>query len=465
MKEHIQEIITTIEAIETTSKPAERKGLLGKIWPTNPLVGQICKLALDPFIVFGVGAKSIPSVPAGEYWFGHNEFCLLTALANGSIVGNSKEGKKVLNHHFSVLNGPSQDLLKRILLKKFAAGVSANTINAIQPDYIFLFKLQLAEKYTDHADVFSPECWADGVAGELKEDGWRGVCLPEKGHHFVSRNGLPLNSDSHLREVCANLLSVWALERDLQGEEFCIDCELVEASYVFNETASSAGSTDENKAKNLQVKVIDILPVDCLKEGFYLSYRLRRQLLEEVFSRHSFERVQLTDQFTFHSEEEMFAKFEELKASGKEGLMLKPFGGFWEPKRTKAWLKVKGRIEVDLTVKTLEEGDPNGKYAGMMGSAVCDYVNSKGDTVEVRVGGGWSQRQRAEYWAAFTGKPVPFTTTDNGVVTTRTAEGDVGIVGSVIAVTAHEETKDGSLRHPNFKAHRFDKSPEDGQGC
>lgn len=466
MKEHIQEIITIITKIEATSKPAERKELLAGVWGTNPAIKQVCKLALDPFIVFGVGGKSIPNVPAGEEWLGQNEFSLLTTLANGGLSGNSKAGKETLKSHFSRLNQPSQDLLKRILLKKLATGISANTINAIEPGAIFLFKLQLAEKYSDHSDVLTPGHWKSGVSGELKEDGWRGVCLPNKGFHFVSRNGIPLNSDYGLRESCAELLSAWALEHDGQHEDFCIDCELVEASDVFNETASSAGSKDESKAKSLQVKVIDILPVTALVNGLNLSYKLRRHSLEDFFSRHSFERVQLTEKFIFHSEDEMYAKFEQLNASGKEGLMLKPDFGYWQPKRSKAWLKVKGRIEVDLTIKTLEEGDPNGKYAGMMGAAVCDYVNSKGATVEVRVGGGWSQKQRAEFWAVFTGKEVTYYTTEKGLTSVHKASPEGwSPIGSVIAVIAHEETKDGSLRHPNFKAVRFDKSPEDGQGC
>lgn len=466
MKEHIQEIITTITKIEATSKPAERKELLASIWRTNPSIKQICKLALDPFIVFGVGGKSIPAGTSGEEWFGPSEFSLLTSLANGSISGNSKVGKEILKMHFYRLNEPSQDLLRRILLKKLATGISANTINTIEPGYIFLFKLQLAEKYADHSEVLTPDHWRSGVSGELKEDGWRGVCLPNKGFHFVSRNGLPLNSDYELRESCADLLATWALEHDGQQEDFCIDCELVEASDVFNDTASSAGSKDESKAKSLQVKVIDILPVTALVSGLSLSYRLRRSSLEDFFSRHSFDRVQLTEKFTFHSEDEMYAKFEQLNASGKEGLMIKPDFGYWEPKRTKAWLKVKGRIEVDLTVKSLEEGDLNGKYAGMMGAAVCDYINSKGETVEVRVGGGWSQKQRAEFWAVFTGKEVTYYTTEKGLTSVHKASPDGwSPIGSVIAVTAHEETKDGSLRHPNFKVVRFDKTSEDGQGC
>ena len=126
---------------------------------------------------------------------------------------------------------------------------------------------------------------------------------------------------------------------------------------------------------------------------------------------------------------------------------------------------MKGKIEVDLTVLRLEEG--TGKNADLMGSAVCLYTNSKGKNVEVKIGGGWSLEQRAEFWSAYTNTAVEFTTTEDNktVHHTKQPESSQDIVGLVIAVVAHEETKDGSLRHPNFKAIRWDKSPEDGQGC
>ncbi|MDK9739291.1 hypothetical protein KI655_18510 [Vibrio sp. D404a] len=127
---------------------------------------------------------------------------------------------------------------------------------------------------------------------------------------------------------------------------------------------------------------------------------------------------------------------------------------------------MKGLIDVDLVVKDLVPGEEGKEFEHLMGAAICDYKNSKGNVVEVRIGGGWSIEQRAQHWANYHDEPVTYTTKKDNQVFEHTVEPNGHeLVGKVIQVHAHEETKDGSLRHPRFVSERDDKSPEDGQGC
>lgn len=470
-----------LEKVAAISSKKDKEALLADLWndANNTCFRAVCLHALDPFITFGVSSKSMPKgYNEGTEGFNDNTWYILERLQNRELTGNA--AKKALTDELTRLDFDSAELLKKIITGKLGGGFTANTINKIAPGAIFLFKMHLAEKFLDNLDKISSEEWAEGVAGEIKEDGVRGVSMQIKDFHFLSRNGLPLNSDSELRMQVRRFLSEWSMYwaadgridpeyvRDIDGP-MCLDCEMVEANDCFNESVGSVRTKEESRASTLQVKVIDVLTQTELESCTYYEYKQRRAMLEEFFNEmgDEFPRIHLVDKFTFYSEDEVDAKFKELNGAGKEGLMIKKSDGHWLQKRTTGWLKVKGKIEVDLIVKSLEEGDENGKYKGLMGAAVCDYVNSKGDTVEVRIGGGWSLKQRAEYWAAFTGEPTTYVTTDKGVKTTHTCnpEDCENPVGWMIEVTAHEETKDGSLRHPNFKRRRTDKPLDEGQGC
>lgn len=475
-----------LEKVSSVSGKKDKEALLAEIWrdANNACFRKVCLQALDPFITFGVSSKSMPKgYNEGTENFNDNTWHILERLQNRELTGNA--AKKALTEEFERLNFDSSELLKKIITGKLGGGFTANTINKIEPGAIFLFKMHLAEKFLDNLDKISPEEWAEGVAGEIKEDGVRGVSMQIKDFHFLSRNGLPLNSDQPLRNEVERFLGEWSMywgAREDHNYEYahlmdgpmCLDCEMVEASDDFNDSLSSARTKDESAASTIRIKVIDVLTQTELEEHSYFPYSVRRAMLEEFFKEmgDEFPRLDLIKSFTFHSEDEVDAKFKEInthakKANKKEGLMIKKGDGHWLQKRTTNWLKVKGKIEVDLIVKSLEEGDENGKYKGLMGAAVCDYINSKGDTVEVRIGGGWSLKQRAELWAAFTGEPTTYVTTDKGVKTTHTCDPEEceNPVGWMIEVTAHEETKDGSLRHPNFKRRRTDKPLDEGQGC
>ncbi len=76
---------------------------------------------------------------------------------------------------------------------------------------------------------------------------------------------------------------------------------------------------------------------------------------------------------------------------GYEGLVVKPFDYRYEKRRSQSWLKMKDILSKDLKVVHYFEG--TGKYEGMLGGLIVDHKGK-----DVRVGGGFSDVQRQEYW-------------------------------------------------------------------
>ena len=83
------------------------------------------------------------------------------------------------------------------------------------------------------------------------------------------------------------------------------------------------------------------------------------------------------------------ARFQDALDAGEEGVILKNINAVWQPKRTKDLGKMKAEEEADLVVVGCNEG--TGKYAGQMGSLVCETSDG---LLNVNVSG-WSDNDRA----------------------------------------------------------------------
>ena len=91
--------------------------------------------------------------------------------------------------------------------------------------------------------------------------------------------------------------------------------------------------------------------------------------------------------------EEAYSIYSKFTSEGKEGAVIKTTDFLWKDGTSKDIIKLKVEFEIDLVITAINEGA--GKAAGMMGSV---SVASSEGIIQVDVGTGWSDEQRAAIW-------------------------------------------------------------------
>ena len=241
----------------------------------------------------------------------------------------------------------------------------------------------------------------ESYAVEPKIDGVRvivEVCRQTLAVAMKTRNGNPLPSIAHL--------GYWFADAAQQHGVFTFDCEAVSGADFYDAVGAVRSS---EPAKDAFLWLLD-LPDDV---G---TYRERRSLMAKFCFSDS---VRLVESFMGITPNDAFRRF---VSQGFEGAMVKDADApYMQGKRSNAWLKVKAVDAEDCPVVSVHEGE--GRLTGTMGHVV---VENNGRLV--RVGGGFTDEQRATIWA----------------------NRDT-VIGSWLEVTFQSKTPDGSMRHPRIR--------------
>lgn len=476
------EALAIIDRIAAAKGRIEKEQVLAELL-ADPFGVKVAQYAYDPFITYGITpAKPRPSLGDREFLSdGLDVFKWLDDLAKRKITGNAAH--ECIADLYAELDQEPAELLWRILSKDFRAGVTAKSINIVRPGTIDTFEVMLSHKYEErHIKTFP-------VAVEPKLDGLRAPCLIKNGQgKFFSRvgNHFPALDDlgAQVATVIGRLFNELKMRTaavditdhttfitdfekgllklmggaDQEHPTLALDGEVL--SGMFAETSGAARRKGE-KATNAEFHVFDMVPYKVLTDyrlrEFRLIAKVRRTILDRIQNAVVDEPLYLVPRRIANSHEEVQMIFEEyrettlayylargdverelellpvlmdLSTGGSktlEGAIVKPLAGVYEKKRSRSWLKMKAEETEDLRVISKFEGKPNTKYEGKLGGLIVDR-----DGVEVRVGGGFSDAQREEYWVT---PPI----------------------GRLIEVEFHEVTPDGSLRHPRFVRFRDDK--------
>lgn len=241
----------------------------------------------------------------------------------------------------------------------------------------------------------------ESYACEPKIDGVRviaEVCRETLAVSFKTRNGNPLPSIQHLGASFAYAAAQHGL--------FTFDCEAVSGSGFFDGVGNLRSHERDDEAR---LWLLDI-PDD---QGTYAE---RRELMEKFELRPE---VRLVSSFIGLNPNEAFRRF---VADGFEGVMIKDTeSAYQQGKRSSAWLKVKAIDSEDCPIVSVHEG--KGRLAGTMGHVVVEH-----NGVLVRVGGGFTDEQRAEIW-----------------------QNRDTVIGSFLEVSFQNITPEGSFRHPRVR--------------
>lgn len=410
------DVYEVLQGIASVSARTTKEQMLSKALEDETF-RKVCIYAYDPFRTYGVkpeldrpGTGTCPLV-SPDMWV------LLGMLEARKLTGHAAQ--KGLDAAYEIMCPEGGIVLSRILRKDLRAGFTDGSINRVRPDTIPTFKAMLAHPY----EAKRVKNWP--VMMEPKLDGVRVLARVDYNAgttQFFSRNGKPFPAIEHLGKDLLDL----GLPDD-PGTVWFFDGEAITSDFY---DAVGAVRRKSEKADKAEFQVFDLITEqEFLKGSLGRNYETRRYTLEELIPVDSEGPIKRVEAAVAYNEDDIQWQYAEWRSQGFEGAIVKPLGGFWVPKRSHGWMKMKAQETLDLRVVDVLEGE--GKYAGMLGAIVVDN-----DGTEVRVGSGLSDEQRRDLWEAR------------------------NLVGRLIEVEYHEKTPDGSLRHPRFVRFRDDKDGE-----
>jgi hypothetical protein len=417
------DILAVINDVAATNSRTEKEEILRR--SESDLLKLVLSYAYDPFKTFGIippkcqGSGRMTLNWKSPFW------TMLEQLIARKITGN--DAAELVNEWLvDNFDEASSELAWRILMKDMRAGFTGNTVNKVWPGLIPSFDVMLAHKFEEKRVTYP-------VAIEPKLDGVRVIALvTTEGAQFLSRSGKVFTSVEHIGSYLAAGLKALIEDSDWRGGVM-VDGEIV--SGTFNKTVSEVRKKDV-KAIDAIFNIFDLVPLADFNAGreIIVAYKLRRALVEKFVATvkevHSNAPVAVTPRYLCSTVEEIYGYYQSFRDRGLEGAIVKPLDGTYQLKRSYGWLKMKAEESVDVPVIGVFEG--TGKNEGKLGGLLVDL-----DGVTVRVGGGFSDAQRMEFWTAW-------------------HEDEALLKGRLIEVEYHEKTPDGSLRHPRFVKFRDD---------
>ena len=277
-----------------------------------------------------------------------------------------------------------KELYTRILSKTLRLGVTAKTVNKVIPGLIPEWEVQQAypiEKYPiKDGTWFSLSQKLNGVRATY----FRG--------HLYARSGEVYEGLDHIIDEIERFGDC---PLALDGELTLLDKGELSDNEAFREATGIINSEATDKTR-ICFTIFDVIPADEFASGeSSMCYKERRELLDEL-SLTMFKDAKYT-----HVLEVLYQGFDQSKIDelleqmvreDKEGLMAN-LDVPYRCKRHNGILKVKRFYTMDLPIIRCEEG--TGRLAGTLGAFVLNY---KGN--EVNVGTGFTDTERAIYWAA-----------------------------------------------------------------
>jgi DNA ligase-1 len=438
--DHVFRALTEIE----NAKGNQKKVVMLQ-YIDHDIFERVLRAAYDPFTTYGIARLPVfDTADEGEV-FDASTWNLLRCLASRELSGNA--AGVAVSKELSRLSAASAQLLWRIITKDLRAGFTANTVNQVKR-IIPTFDCMLAHKFEDKR---LEKCKLP-VMVEEKLDGVRTLCfvdLPSETVKFFSRNGNEFTSFEHLKApMFEKVMSrhVQLIADGVDGiEQLVFDGEVVSGSFL--DTVRQVRKKD-TEATDAEYHVFHGLTLrDFLSGSSTATIEEDRKWLDALFGElFSDGPIKLLPYTLAYTVDEIRELYRQVFDKGGEGVIVKNPAGRYVCTRNHAWMKIKGEQSVEARIVGAFEG--TGKYEGMLGGVIVDV-----DGVEVRVGGGFSDQQRKEFWDAWQ-MDLEFEAQSRTFIDWNSLG---RLKGRLIEVQYHEKTPDGSLRHPRFVRFRDDK--------
>ena len=344
--------------------------------------------AYDPYTKYFITKTKIGR---GDFQFDSATWEFLSQLSTRKISGLNAQ--TMVNSITQGMTKRSSELFKRILNKDLRMGMGAKTINKVFPGLIPTHDVMLAKLFD--VDRLKFPCF-----GSPKIDGVRAKF---KNSIFYSRNGHPYIGLDHLKLQLKSITDELDGELTVPGVSFQVG-----SGWIRNHELTPNATFNVFELPTYESSFITRL---ALMDDLHLVgediYKVFHQLL--------------------NNESEVMKFYNECRSLGYEGAVIKPYNYAYKGTRSYNWMKMKNMDTIDVEVIDVYEG--KGKYKNQMGGVIVEFKGKLN-----RIGGGWSDSQRKDFWEKHT-----------------------RIIGKTIEVTYMEETDEGNMRHSRFIRFRPDK--------
>jgi DNA ligase 1 len=438
-----------VARLESTSGRLDKERIVREAWEqgcTEFFDGA--RLAYDALITFGVKKAPLiegdddPGFQPSLTWAKFTD--VLHKLRRRELSGNG--ARDVL---LSMSNTASvtawNGWYRRILLKDLKCGITEATINKVLTEIggdalqhvIPVFSCQLAKNADDHPGKMRGHKYLDP-----KLDGVRILTVIDIEAKTVTQYSRDGRQNDRFDGITADIARLIPQLK----QSIVLDGEMVSRS--FQDLMKQLNRKEDVDTSDARLAVFDIIPLEDFRAGECKLTQVDRQevlagLVPQIQAACG-DRVYVIPKMMVNLDTPQGqAQFKEFNnntvAAGYEGIMVKDPLATYKTKRTDAWMKIKPYITVDLEVVGIEPGRPESRFAHTLGGLVCRGVD-QGKTIEVTVGGGYSEELREEIW------------TNKDTVIGRMVE----IKGD--ALTRAQDGLAWSLRFPVFVGFRDDKT-------
>jgi DNA ligase-1 len=382
----MKEVCKILKAIEDTTS-RNGKELILENNKDNTLLKFTLFFTYNPYYIYGIGKKSLDmkniALVKNEFF---SIFDLLDYLNFNN--GGSKESIQKVHSFLATVSADERNLYERIILKDLGIGITEKTINKVfGNNFVPELNIQLGSKYEE-------KCLKGEFIIMQKLDGSRLIAFKENNSiTFMSRQGKIVDGLLGIEQCLLNLPIDNVV---FDGELIAINDENLNSAELYKKTMEL--SKPKGIKKDLEYHIFDIIPVNEFKQGKSKETTIeRKNKLFKLFKSEDYKFIKQVPMLYIGKDKEQITQLHDFAINnGWEGLMVQLCNSKYECKRVNTLLKVKKFHIADCRVTSVFEGD--GKYKGMLGGIVIDFVDEDNKVWSCQCGSGFLDSERLLYW-------------------------------------------------------------------
>lgn len=371
----------------------------------DPDFKAVLKWYLDPSVITGIAEKKFDKVGAAQPEMvtqDQKDFYNVMRYIESNHTGKDEDVAWIKYLGMNICSGIDEMATFRALVcKNFPMGLQEGIVNKAFPGLIPTFDVMLANSYTKLNEKQVAKIFEKGTREfnvTTKMDGFRCVIIKENGNvKLVSRQG-------KLYEGCVDIEKA---VKELPQDNFVMDSEIiisnrkqVPSTLQYKATSNIVTLKDQEK-HGVTCNVFDILTIEEWNNKECVTpYSQRRLGLEAILNEYAdndngplylvpllYVGTDINEALKLHTA---------AKANEEEGVMIRFSDSMYEFKRSNDLLKLKVFADMDVYIRGYEEGTNANK--GRLGAFICDVEHPEFGHLEMHVGGGYSEKERIEYW-------------------------------------------------------------------